>query len=160
MPQQSPLRLIKRWRQYGERETVSDVPPITRGVYVLYREDAGHYEVSYIGVGGLSVDAKSAVTSRLKSHVRHKEDWTHYSVFEVHDNVTRDEIRELEALLLGIFRDDHRIKLTNTQLGSNNLRQIRVNTGWEFAHVGKRTRPKSKKAKAPIDGAIPWCLEA
>jgi hypothetical protein len=37
--------------------------------------------------------------------------WTHYSIFEVHDNVTGDEIRELEGLLLRIFRHDPRIEL-------------------------------------------------
>jgi hypothetical protein len=144
MPQQSPLRLIKHWRQYAERKTVRDVPPITRGVYVLYRENSGDYEVYYIGVGGLKVNATSAVTSRLKSHAKHKEDWSHYSVFEVHDNVTHDEIRELEALLLGIFRHDSRIQLSNTQLGSKKLKQIRVDANWESAGKSKRKLRKRK----------------
>ena len=141
MPQQSPLRKIKRWRKYAERDTVSDVPRMTRGVYVLYKERAGHYDVRYIGVAGLSVGGKSGVTSRLKSHARHKDDWSHYSVFEVHDNITSDEIRELEALLLGIFRDDRRVKLANTQLGSRKLRQIRVNASWE----ARRARTPAKR---------------
>src|ERR1700733_3980261 len=140
MPQQSPLRLIKRWRKYAARDSVSDVPRVTRGVYVLYKQHAGQYHVCYIGVAGLRVGAKSGVTSRLKSHARHKDNWSHYSVFEVHDNVTSDEIRELEALLLGIFRDDHRVKLANTQLGSRRLRQIRVNAAWEGGRTGIRAK--------------------
>jgi len=147
LPQQSPLRLIKSWRRYAKRETVGEVPPITRGVYVLYKEDAGDYKVSYIGVGGLSAVAKSAVTSRLKSHALHrpKKDWSHYSVFEVHDNITHDEIRELEALMLGIFRDDPQIELKNTQLGSKKLRKTRVNADWKPISIGKKSKRKVRK---------------
>jgi hypothetical protein len=145
LPQQSALRLIKHWRQYADKKTVSKVPPITRGVYVLYQKEASHYKVSYIGVGGLRVNAQSAVASRLRSHVKHKEGWSHYSVFEVHDNVTHDEIRELEALLLGIFRHDHRIKLTNTRLGSKKLGQTRVNADWELTRIRKKAKHKSRK---------------
>jgi hypothetical protein len=146
MPQQSPLRLIKRWRQYAKRDTVTKVPPITRGVYILYRQTAADFGVYYIGIGGLKLDTTSAVASRLRSHAKHKEDWSHYSVFEVHDNVTHDEIRELEALLLGIFRHDSRIKLSNTQLGSKKLGATRVNEKWEFIS-GKKSKRKPRKQK-------------
>ena len=54
------------------------------------------YEVCYIGVAGLGVTGGGGIRSRLKSHNAKKPDWTHYSLFEVHDNVTREEIRELE----------------------------------------------------------------
>lgn len=64
----------------------------------------------------------------LRMHDRRKKDWTHFSFFEVHDNVTSDEIRELEALLLGIFRDDQRIELANKQKGSRKLHQRRAHS--------------------------------
>jgi hypothetical protein len=48
----------------------------------------------------------------------------------VHDNITRDEIRELEALLLGIFRHDPRIQLSNKQRGSTKLYQLRKPAQW------------------------------
>ncbi len=140
MPEQSPLRLIKHWRQYAEIKAVRDVPPITRGVYVLYRKNGMRYEVNYIGVAGLSLGGKSGIARRLRSHRRRKKHWTHYSVFEVHDNVTREDIRELEALLLGIFRDDRRIGLVNMQLGSKRLRRTRVGPDWKLA---------SRKARLP-----------
>jgi hypothetical protein len=95
--------------------------------------------------GGLSIGGKSGVTARLKSHARHKNDWSHYSVFEVHDNVTSDEIRELEALLFAIFRNDHRIKLANTQLGSRKLWQIRVNASWEARRAGTPAKRAPRK---------------
>jgi hypothetical protein len=97
---------------------------------VLYRKQGEDFEVTYTGVAGLSLGGRSGICSRLKSHARHKKGWTHYSVFEVHDNVTREEIRELEALLLGIFRDDQRIGLVNMQLGSKALKRIRVGADW------------------------------
>lgn len=73
--------------------------------------------MSYIGIAGIGKDGGGGIRGRLKSHQQKKKGWTHYSVFEVHDNVTREEIREFEALLLGIFRHDPRIGLSNKQTG-------------------------------------------
>jgi len=128
MPPQSPLRLIKRCRLYvprGERE----IPHITRGIYVLYCKKPGRrknkvYEVFYIGVGGVSRKARSGIRARIKNHEKTKEDWTHYSFFEVHDNISREEILELEGLFLRIFRHDARVRLDNKQLGSTILRRL------------------------------------
>ena len=59
MPQQAPLRLIKRCRLYERRGNWKPIPPVTRGFYVLYREGSVGtggkpiFEVAYIGVGGL-----------------------------------------------------------------------------------------------------------
>lgn len=61
----------------------------------------------------------------MKAHVKAKAGWTHFSYFEVHDNISGEEIRELEALLLQIFRHDSRIKLTNVQKGSRKFRETR-----------------------------------
>src|SRR5262249_10378924 len=76
-------------------------------------------------IGRYRPNLTRGTAGRLRSHNKHKRNWAHFSVFEVHDNVTREEIRELESLLLGIFRDDHRIRLLNMQLGSAALKQIR-----------------------------------
>jgi hypothetical protein len=130
MPQQSLLRIIKRWKRYVPREQFAEVPRMTGGFYVLYREERdGHYEVSYIGIGGLG--KKSAIGGRIKSHNKRKEDWTHFSLFEVHDNISGEEIRELEALLLEIFRDDPRKKLGNVQTGSGRFRHARRAALWK-----------------------------
>jgi len=55
------------------------------------------------------VAASRAASGRVRTHDRRIKDWSHFSYFEVHDNVTKEEILELEALLLGIFSDDGRI---------------------------------------------------
>ena len=126
MPKQAPLRIIKRCRLYLPRGQWK-IPHVTRGIYVLYQKKAGRgkektYEVFYIGVGGVSKNAKSGVGGRIKNHHKTKKGrWTHYSFFEVHDNGSREEILELEGLFLRIFRHDSRVQLDNVQLGSKTL---------------------------------------
>ena len=128
MPPQAPLRLIKRCRLYVPRGD-GKIPHITRGIYVLYRRKLGRgkhkiYEVFYIGVGGVAKKAKSGIRSRIGNHDKKKEDWTHYSFFEVHDNISREEILELEGLFLRVFRHDPRVRLDNKQKGSSVLREL------------------------------------
>jgi len=137
MPKQAPLRLIKRCRLHLERDDWK-IPSVTRGIYVLYRAGAGHgkkkkFEVFYIGVGGVSKNASSGVGGRIKHHAKTKSKWTHYSFFEVHDNISREEILELEALFLRIFRHDPRIKLANVQLGSKILKRLSKDSAWARA---------------------------
>ena len=138
MPQQAPLRFIKRCQLYRKRSTCrlkAFIPHITRGVYVLYKDKSNaskkKFEVFYIGVGGVKKAATSGIRSRLRSHDKHKDDWTHYSLFEVHDNISREEILEIEQLLLRIFRHDDRIRLDNVQLGSNVLKQLSRSSEWK-----------------------------
>jgi hypothetical protein len=130
MPQLSLLRLVKRWQRYCPKGTT--VPRGTRGFYVLYNKKRGdRYEVRYIGVSGLG--KKGRVDRRLRSHGRKKSDWTHFSLFEVHDNITAGEIRELEALLLQIFRHDNRVQLGNVQKGSRAFSALRRHRLWLIA---------------------------
>jgi hypothetical protein len=129
MPKQAVLRIVKRWKRYEPREKYRDVPPMTRGFYVLYEKSGSQYAVRYVGIGGLG--NKSAIASRIKSHHKRKPGWTHFSYFEVHDNISADEIREMEQLLLAIFADDSRIRLTNIQKGSRNFREARKPGMWE-----------------------------
>src|SRR5271168_1421288 len=116
MPKQAPLRLIKRCRIYVPRGQWT-IPPVTRGIYVLYQKKSRRgkketYEVFYIGVAGVSKNATSGIGGRIKDHDKtKKEGWTHYSFFEVHDNVSGEDILELEGLFLRIFRHDPRVKL-------------------------------------------------
>lgn len=130
MPQQSLLRIIKRWRRYEKRGDWRFVLPVTRGVYVLYLLRREQYRVVYIGVAGLSRTQKSGIASRLRSHDKRRENWTHYSFFEVHDNVSHDEIRELESFLLSIFRHDDRIELENKQKSSKAFWKLRKKGAW------------------------------
>jgi len=152
MPKQSVFRVIKRWKRYQPAQSYKDVPHRTRGLYVLYRakkaqgSDRKLYEVTYIGVAGLGPGGTGGIRGRLLRHFnarngtsqkpqklegRNDQNWTHYSMFEVHDNVTREEIRELETLLLAIFKHDRRVALTNKQLDSRKLIGLRSEKGWK-----------------------------
>lgn len=138
MPKQAPLRIIKRWRRYQRRGDWRGIPPITRGLYILYNKEPSRrggakqaeYKVAYIGVAGVGKNPQSGIGGRLRSHDRGRKKWTHYSFLEVHDNVSREEIRELESLLLVIFRHDSRIHLANKQKGSGNLSKLRKKGAW------------------------------
>ncbi|HWZ44339.1 MAG TPA: hypothetical protein VNW97_12745 [Candidatus Saccharimonadales bacterium] len=147
MPKQAPLRLIKRCRLYERRGEWNPIPHVARGLYVLYNQTSRkNYEVVYIGVGGVSMGvARSGVSSRIKDHDENRKvSWTHYSFFEVHDNIGRDEILELEGLLLRIFRHDSRIKLDNVQLGSTKLKALSKAPAWRCeCPLCKKERTKS-----------------
>ena len=147
MPQQSLLRMVKRWRRYWPRGSFNEIPRGTRGFYVLYKNvrpktgRVNRADVSYIGVSGLG--SKGSVGRRLKRHDRKKRGWTHFSFFEVHDNVSGGEIRELEALLLQIFRHDSRVRLSNVQRGSSNFDALRRRDAWrDHLLIGRRRHGK------------------
>jgi hypothetical protein len=69
--------------------------------------------------------------------VKNKKDWTHFSFLEVHDNISAEEIREIEAMLLEIFCDDPRIELSNLQTGSRKFRQARKAALWDSAPLNE-----------------------
>ena len=140
MPQQAPLRLVKLWRRNWPRDRWPEVPRGTRGFYVLYKNVRPRVraDVMYIGISS----GKRGVRSRLRSHARKKPDWTHFSYFEVHDNITADEVRELEALLLQIFRHDSRVRLTNVQKGSKKFAALRREPR---ANKGERAMLRSRR---------------
>ena len=124
----SPLRLIKNSVEYCTRKDTSSVPPRTRGIYVLYKY--GHhfdsYNVVYVGMAG---GENAGVRGRLKSHLRSKGDqWTHFSVYQVWDNIREEEVRELEGLFRHLYRYDHRANKLNKQRGFKKLNQVR--SGW------------------------------
>jgi len=126
MPQ-SPLRLIKRRIEYVEEDQARRIPPGLRGIYVLYRNSnhsgarrTAHFDVVYVGMA-----AKGGIRARLRSHRRTKRGhWTHFSVFEVWDNVRDDEIRELEGLFRHVYRFDSQASPLNAARGFKAIRKV------------------------------------
>ena len=122
---QSPLRLIKRCREYVEERRVLRVPRDLRGIYVLYRKSTRssgkvHYDVVYVGMA-----AKGGMRARLKLHRRKKRGhWTHFSLFEVWDNIRDEEIRELEGLFRHIYKFDSQASPLNAARGFKAIRAI------------------------------------
>src|SRR5271154_5213434 len=109
----SPCRFFKHVYEFQRRSQRDDIPDNTRGIYALLKKRRGGvYDVVYIGCSAGTV---AGVWARMKSHDKKKVNWTHFSLFEVHDNISREEIRELEALFLQIYRKDKRANRLNLQ---------------------------------------------
>ena len=88
-----------------------------------YARKTQSYNVVYVGMAG--VGNRSGIHSRLNSHRRKKGDlWTHFSVFEVWDNITEPEVRELEGLFREIYRYDSSANKLNIQRSFRKLRRI------------------------------------
>jgi hypothetical protein len=126
MPQ-SILRLIKSSAEFLEKENITKLRYGIRGIYVLYNKSDGtrNYDVAYIGMS--SMENAEGIRFRLRSHAKSKRKrrkWTHFSIFEVWDNITNTEIRELEGLFRHIYRRDSKANILNTQKGFGKLRDI------------------------------------
>ncbi|MHB0961790.1 MAG: GIY-YIG nuclease family protein [Gemmatimonadaceae bacterium] len=124
---QSSLRLIKRCAEYLEGDQVLKLPRGLRGIYVLYKRrlHKGGYSFDVVYVGMAS---KGGIRSRLKSHRRKKAGlWTHFSIFEVWENIRDDEVRELEGLFRHLYRDDSKASPLNLARGYKALRRLRSN---------------------------------
>lgn len=64
---------------------------------------------------GMARGERSGVKGRLKSHDASKSDWTHFSVFEVWDNIYPQQIEELEGLFRHLYRQDAMANKLNRQ---------------------------------------------
>ena len=65
------------------------------------------------------------IRGRLKSHRKKKEGlWSHFSIFEVWDNIRDEEIRELEGLFREIYKEDSSANKLNKQKGFKKLKRI------------------------------------
>ena len=127
----SDLRLIKRCAERIELGRAAEIPYRKRGIYVLLNKssDGKHYDVVYIGM------ARNNMKRRIKKHARSRTKsgaWTHFSIYEVHDNIYDAEIAELEGILRHIFSSDTRAMALNMARRYKKLKNIRRNdfTKW------------------------------
>ena len=125
----SELRLIRHALEYCPQSDIRRVPARVRGIYVLYnrkgkvRDASHHYDFVYIGM------ARSSIRQRLKRHLKLKPGlWTHFSCFEVWDNVSDEEITELEGLFRHLYRFDSRANQLNQQKAYRPLIRVRKAT--------------------------------
>ena len=150
MPQ-SPLRLIMRSAEFIPKENLQDLPRGLRGIYVLYKlkpnlrnRKRPKYNVVYVGMA--SVGRKDGIRGRLISHSRSKRkgsEWSHFSVFEVWDNIRDDEVVELEGLFRHIYRRDVAANRLNIQRSYKIMRKVRVDDLNEWAKPGRTMNEKA-----------------
>ncbi len=128
----SELKLIKRCVEFCEIDEIREIPRNTRGIYALFKrrkkfhkrskkwEDK--FDVVYIG---MARGPKSGAHGRLNIHRKSKKgEWTHFSIFEVWDNITEDEVVELEGLFRHIYRKDTKANRLNEQRGFKKLKKV------------------------------------
>ena len=121
----SPLRLIKNSVEFCHKSEWSDIPRYVRGIYVLYKYNSrtDSYAVVYVG---MAAKERSGIRGRIKSHLDNKTgQWSHFSVFQVWDNIREDEVTELEGLFRHIYRYDARANKLNKQRSFKKLNQVR-----------------------------------
>ena len=69
--------------------------------------------------------AAGGILGRLKRHRERKGDlFTHFSVYEVWDNISNEEVVELEGLFRHIYRTDPKANRLNVRRGFRKLNQI------------------------------------
>jgi hypothetical protein len=131
---QSLLRLLHRCAEFIKQNQLSHVPRRLRGIYVLYEYEPARgrrverYNLVYVGMARSG--RGGGIRGRLITHRRRKGHlWTHFSVFEVWDNIRDDEVKELEGLFRHIYRRDGRANRLNLQRGFKTLRKVREASG-------------------------------
>ncbi len=127
----SEMHLVKACVEYQAKSQVRLLRKGIRGLYVLYREGSScnaeriSYDVMYVGM------TTSGVRGRLEAHARSAKKeglWTHFSVFEVWDNIQDDEIKELEGLFRHVFQRDSNANSLNVQRAYQPLVRVRKAT--------------------------------
>lgn len=94
---------------------------------MLKKRRSGKFDVVYIGMaGGIKAGARGRMISHSKSKNKGKL-WTHFSMFEVWDNITEAEVVELEGLFRHIYRKDTRANRINKQRSFKKLKKVRSN---------------------------------
>jgi hypothetical protein len=123
----SELRLICKCAQWLPKEMRTQIPRGIRGIYALhcFSPRLDKYDVVYIGMA----NGKRGIRSRLASHARSKRkrnEWSHFSFFEVWPNITENEIEELEGLFREIYRKDAHGNRLARQKRYRKLRDVRI----------------------------------
>jgi membrane-associated HD superfamily phosphohydrolase len=124
----SELKLIKRCAEFLPRSQIKNIPHYRRGIYALLRRrpKLNAFDVVYIGIAAGTKTA--SIRGRLRTHEHRKGSlWTHFSIYEVWDNIREEEIRELEGIFRHIYRLDTRANRLNKQRSFKKLDRIRDN---------------------------------
>lgn len=123
----SHLKQIKTALEYRPINEVSDVPKNLRGIYALYKNQGKFYNLVYIGMSGK--EAKGRIKARLLKHRLNKsKNWSHFSYYEVWDNISDLEIKEMEGLFRQLYRFDSRANSLNKQQTYRPLLIVRKET--------------------------------
>ncbi|MDE3176800.1 MAG: GIY-YIG nuclease family protein [Pseudomonadota bacterium] len=134
------LFLFKNYVEHVPKDKIREmVPELVRGIYVLFNEnndklfsENSNKKMDVVYIGRSTLGKTQGVGARLLNHMRTKNEkkekpWSHFSVFEVWDNVSDLAIAELEALILHIYARDGSANKLNIQRNSKLFLTIRRN---------------------------------
>jgi hypothetical protein len=127
----SNMRLIKTAIEYRKIDELNVVPKGLRGIYALYKKRGKFFNMVYVGMS--AKEAKGRIHRRLYEHKKDKTpDWSHFSYYEVWDNISDLEIKELEGLFRQLYRFDKRANSLNKQQTHRPLLKVRKETEKEL----------------------------
>lgn len=118
------VRYIKKYSEHIKKEDYTLIPRRIRGIYALLNKKGDNYNVVYVGM------SRSSIKGRIRSHFRSKKKeglWSHFTIFEVNNNIYDEEIRELEALFRVIYRKDKRANTLNKQKTFKWFKKLKIN---------------------------------
>ena len=142
----SKTLLFKNSLIHWKAERFKEIPPYTRGIYILFREAGEHMNVVYVGV---ATAEGSGARSRITDHIR-KKDFTHFSVYEVFENIAEQQIKELEGLFLQIYATDEHANVLNVVKSYSPLAQTKRADPTEWlvsAPAGDKSTLSGRKRK-------------
>lgn len=116
---------FKSFHEFVPVSEISALPKLMRGLYALYQEDEkGFKNLMYVGM------TDGGAKGRIGRHTGGKKTglWSHCSVFEVWDNITQEQIEEIEALFRHALRRDASANALNVQKGSAIFRRLKKET--------------------------------
>jgi hypothetical protein len=150
MPQ-SEMRLIKSVLEYIPKDRWGELEWGMRGFYVLYnyrRRSAqdDNFDFVYVGL------SQNNIKGRIKKHANSLtkwDKWTHFSVFEVWDNISAEEIAELEGLFRHLFRWDSKANTLGIQKSYKPLTILRKRTEQEEEQEQFRWKKKANGWRGP-----------
>lgn len=123
----STMRLIKSALEYRQIEELNIVPRGLRGIYALYKKRGRSYDLVYVEMS--AKEASGRIRNRLYQHKRSKRiEWTHFSFYEVWDNISDHEICEMEGLFRQLYRFDSHANFYNKQQTHRPLLKVRKDT--------------------------------
>ena len=124
----SELRLIKECGEFIPKSQINKVPNDARGIYTLLSEKRvrgqKRYSVLYVGMA----EKGEGIRRRLRRHRRRKQigkKWSHFSYFQMWDNIREEEIREIEGLIRHMYRKDPDVNSLNTQRSFKKMEKLR-----------------------------------
>lgn len=120
----SELKFIKRCAEHIDKKDFKDLMKGLRGIYALFikRPKLNSFDLVYIGM------ARTNMKGRIRKHfnsMKKSKYWSHFSIFEVWDNISDAEIEELEGLFRHLYKKDSRANQLNKQKGYQKINKVR-----------------------------------